>query len=700
VNDVSSISAFTAGPSYIFKASEIQKPSNPGAYSDHLHDQLNFAETPSIADRAKMRQRTQSKRTTSEVVELTDDDDDELNLKPSKKKAKPSPKQKQKAKAVDNDLNVSRPSTSKSTSPVDIVNTAMLEEKRERPRPRPRPIFRGPRKPLDSDPIPPHAYPFGRQPAVPLPRAPASSPPSHGPELPIATSPPRALTSQLPPSDPPNPTMTTTYEEEDSFASIYRAQKDKLPPIETLPQPDGDSDRDGRHSSPSSLFSEHSPAKKRKRTSKQKASDMDIDELVYTSPGLGNPLTYGFKKRQDDPRDMPPPPTFFAGSSSSSTGTQRPQAPVAALNPPVQDMLDLTDLPCTVDMAAKNVIPKKPSKKKNPVDDANFDFDQHGPPIVLDEDDGDGDFDPSMNGKKGSGKETAKEKKARERKEKEKEKRLTTKQQMEVVIPIKPTTTKTKAKGKGKETAIDKEAFKSREFIDDSDEEGAAVQSSAALLGAATGQEDRPQTPATEAPLTTAPSTSTSTIVIHSKKKAAISTPADYSSRTPASSSKDATSLSDTTSAPVTVAADSDMPQSKSKKRKSMVNAGIGEQEAIFQEEDDSAVKKKKGKKILLSDDDEDDYAGEEVVKVKPSGKDRSKGKVKQKETGKPTRKKPKKGSKVVLSEEDASDNPEVNAHMEEPRVQPEVRSEPEEKETPSAAKVCSFIVFSQLSRI
>ena len=188
---------------------------------------------------------------------------------------------------------------------------------------------------------------------------------------------------------------------------------------------------------------------------------------------------------------MGPPPTFFAGSSSASsiaegvTTTPSNHIPTAVHIPP-GDVVDLTMLPPTL-APLKVKKPRKSSKAE-----ARLDEEAAVPrAVVLDEDDQDGDFDPTGDSAtKKKGKSKAKEKVAKPTKSKGKPKESATagispKAQVEVVI----TTTKGKgrakapAKNKGKQkdaTAADKEVFKSREFIEDSDDELQLVGSAAA----------------------------------------------------------------------------------------------------------------------------------------------------------------------------------------------------------------------------
>ncbi|KAF4613854.1 hypothetical protein D9613_007961 [Agrocybe pediades] len=516
-------------------------------------DQISSMLSTNIADRAKMRQRTQTKKVVEDVIELTSDDDDELKLKPAKPKATAKDKQVEKA----------------------------AEGQREKPRPRPKPkpkpkVKNPPEQPKDLEPMtmqPPHgvgvevptASTSDLPPALkprprPRPRKRAKTPeaentisappskaadfilpssPPHGPEIPIATFPmipsSTALSTHLVATDPAGPSVQGSYN-----AYTNNTIAVHLPRIETLSNPLTE-DKQAPPSSPNSLFSEGAESftthiRKRKRPSHPNPyaeggdEEDEMDQLIPSSNTM---------------RKLPPPPTFFAGSSSSSFsgGLGRNDLPgVNAVPPPADqehDIVDLTMLPPTMPPAAKptksaaTTVKKK--KKTKPVhDDAAFDdtFDS-APLVILDEDDADDDFDPSGAGKKGKAKaksaKSAKEKKQKEKKEKAPKKdkgkgkevpkdvslneddftaaaatgvtpdidipaiatESTTKStntppgppapraQVEVVITSKPPSTKKKGKSQSKAKAKDKdqgkekdkEVFKSREFIEESDDE-------------------------------------------------------------------------------------------------------------------------------------------------------------------------------------------------------------------------------------
>ena len=456
-NTPSSISAFTAGPSAFRKQNSIITD-NTNTQLIQLSDIDYFVDIPSIADRAKTRQRNskssiQSSSTkpnatasavgrqkqkkngdlSSDVIELTSgEDDDELALRPLK--PKPRPKPKLKVKDTPRDMNNDKTLDHDASGATEISTEKSAHTLPDsRPRPRPRPLRR--KTAQESN-----ALPSLNIPGL-LPSSSAST--SHGPELPIATSPvqPYIHTSQLPPSDPPLPTLTTIPDEHD------------LPRIETLPN----LDIDGPLSSPSSLFSEcDSTAKKRKRT----AFNEDIDELTsngdlgFGQEGIraGAPYEYDNGVAMQVSHMLPPPPTFFAGSSSSSIGGggRTIQAP----SEPTRDLVDLTTLPRTIEptgaAATKKATKAKISRQKK------------GDLVAMDEDELDDDFDPTEYNKKGKPKPKSRAKKGTETKAKPDEARA----QVEVSIVSKPRTRKTK--GKEKATAKNKDSFKSREFVSDS----------------------------------------------------------------------------------------------------------------------------------------------------------------------------------------------------------------------------------------
>ena len=449
----SSISAFTTDPSQLKQNSEVE----------------NFlVGTASIADRAKTRQRNpkssmqgpstkfnmmassfeKSKingNISSDIIELSsDEDEDELNLQ-QKPKAKQNPKFKVKDKprntSIDKTLDV--PGTTETNNPISD----------SRPRPRPRPLVKRSKPAQESTGPPPPPPPY-----TPALSASLSASVSHGPELPIATSPvrPDLHISQLPPSDPPLPTLTTIHDEND------------LPPIETLPN----NDFDGPPSSPSSLFSDlGGSTKKRKRT----AFNLEIDELasdIDSSPKKGQ-TGAGALYRHDEgvalqvpPHLLPPPPTFFAGSSSSSIGGGDRRLSPQVTSEMACDVVDLTMLPPTIqpigDTATKKATKKSKISRKKKEDATGMDENE------LD------DFDPTESTKKGNSKPKPKAKKKAGVASAKKGKGLA---QVEDSIVCKPRPKqKIKEKGKGKATPGDKDTFKSRELIDDSGDDQDPIQ--------------------------------------------------------------------------------------------------------------------------------------------------------------------------------------------------------------------------------
>ena len=455
---ISSISAFTAGPSVL--PDHPARFTSPGVFSDKGKEKAadtsitEFVPMPgTIADRAKTRQRTQKPlpRYTSDVIELTsDEDDDELGLKPSKPQPKPKPKPKAKEPMKPKQVQNTPNPTSASDPP-------------PRPRPRPRP-----KRPKFTE-EPASAFAPG---AGPFPLTSTPPMPSHGPEIPIATSPPMPMPHQnwhtrlttdhtttfdLPPSDPPMPSFPAEH---------------GVPRIETLPA--------DRPSSPSSLFSELSTtSKSNKRKRAQPDMDAEIDELA-TSQGAPNNVGVGLGRAHISPRMMGPPPTFFAGSSTASSPMRSVGGGVNTTPSnqiPPSEVVDLTMLPPTLaPLKAKK--PRKPKKASAPIDDDD-DEAAISRAIVLDEDDQDEDFNPTgESATKKKGKSRAKEKAPKPTKSKGKTKESAAgisppKAQVEVVIATKSKKGPTKNKGKQKDSAsaADKEVFKSREFIEDSDDE-------------------------------------------------------------------------------------------------------------------------------------------------------------------------------------------------------------------------------------
>lgn len=412
----------------------------------------------SIADRTKTRQRTQATKklpiVQGDIIELTSEDDVvEKGTRSSAQSIKPKPKVKAKVKAK----MVDKPLLEASNSHNDSIGS---EQPRPRVRPRPKPIVKRAQPMLDSL----HQYPFARDsfaydiPAIPLP--PMLTPASYcrQPDLPIATSSATinhtmgpGMTSQLPPSDPPNLTNTAGIGEKPS-----RPEDDTLPPIEILQ--DGESERDGdsRFLSPSSLFSDkgsRTKAKKRKRGVALDIQDKEheVDQLIPSSPHRREPSPHiAFLDAYTHGPE--PPPTFFAGSSSSfvQNNGERDSSP---LPNPQADVIDLTDLPPTMK-------PSKPKKSKKKMINTEV--------IPTEEprgDKGDSDFKPSgkkaVKKRKGNGKDPVilqKENMPKEKKERARKK----KEQLDGVVLL---ANKTKTKGR----PIEKEVFKSREFIDDSD---------------------------------------------------------------------------------------------------------------------------------------------------------------------------------------------------------------------------------------
>lgn len=203
-----------------------------------------------------------------------------------------------------------------------------------------------------------------------------------------------------------------------------------LPPIETLPNLDTDP-----LSSPSSLFSPVMSARR-----KRKYMTMGTDELDSDDPGI---------EMDVDTRMMPPPPI----PQPPRTLLSRPSSPFFDVPNHSTEIVDLSILPSTADTSVNSVGLAKKSKttksrKKKDGDDST-------------ENGGSGKAKPKGRGK---GKGKCKQKK------------------VELVIQV------PKEQGKGKE----KEVFKSREFVEDDDEdEGTTVDVSSRKIAAI----DKPTSP-------------------------------------------------------------------------------------------------------------------------------------------------------------------------------------------------------------
>ncbi|CAA7266829.1 unnamed protein product [Cyclocybe aegerita] len=743
---ISSISEFTAELSHTnFNNRPKQAPRNntdtstSTAFTTPQYDDLG--PTGTIADRAKTRQRTQSKSkgVFCDVIELTSDEDDELGLKPStSKKAKMSPKVKTKTTSKPKAKEKETPVTSKAAT---ISDSTTDRPPNVRPRPRPRPIVKRPKTTHNNDIADPgavFAYPFARN--RPPSGPPSSTPSSHtGPEVPIATSPsvmppphyvgkpPQVTISQLPPSDPPGSSHPTRFGDEEDFGGYGEHDRNSnrdLPRIETL--------EPGRGSSPDSMFDENAEELRQMRQSGQRTSQEGVDEpQTSSSNGLGRRMTY-----QQIPETMMPP-TFFAGSSSSSIGV----APG-----PEHEVVDLTMFP-TLDPTAAQPKASKPKKSKKKKDtefiDVDMDPDAFAMPLpILDEDEADEDFDPSG---EGSGKKKAKSKaKPKPKKAKGKEGQKV----VEVVITSKKTKDKksdaqktssstgadkgpskaTATKGKGK--LQDKDTFKSREFIEDSDEDADPLRltNDNAFIGAGHDQpaveERRPelQPQSTKSSSSSAPSSSrsvtgtaqeTKTKKKGNKKGDQGSAPSDPVLEPPGTTSNVASSSAGLSSSSRSALdrtktasssspkdqLDTEMPKAKgkttSKKRKSIVDSEVDDEfrdEAQDEEEAVGKKKQKKGKNVVLSD--EDDIVEVEVQKVKSKSKLKGKGKEKQKETSKESVKERstsnnfKKASKVAISEEeDAHLDDEGDSLIEPPHEERRPTPEESEKEKRKATK-------------
>ncbi|KAJ2924784.1 hypothetical protein H1R20_g12317, partial [Candolleomyces eurysporus] len=344
----------------------------------------------------------------NDVIELTDEED-ELNIQ---QKEPSSSKSKPKPLSPQPDL-----------QPVS--------EPAEKPRPKPRPRPRKPKAAANDDKL----SDIRSTPAIPPPDTDMVSS-QVGRNVP----PHPFFPSSLPPSDPPLPT------------SQPNADFFELPRIETLPQ--ANSDPHGPGDLPSS-----NPQTRRS----------EIDQLFSEDEELWGPPP----PPPVDPKALPPPPTFFAGSSSLMPQDDRIQ-PSA---PPQREIFDLTTFPTQLPARNAETTQTKPKRKKK----------------VVDPDDEDEDWGaPSSKAKE--------KKKPAKKREKAAKKGVESVGQVEVVITSKPPTSmateplphqppassgkgdkdkgksKKKAKGKdgsgsSKKAEEAKDVFKSKETIEDSDED-------------------------------------------------------------------------------------------------------------------------------------------------------------------------------------------------------------------------------------
>lgn len=553
----------------------ILPPANAQDENSLTYGSIASGEPCSIADRAKTRRRTQMKTKTAlnnSITQLTSENNE-------------------------------GPSARSVISPLPYI---AHESAHPRPRPRPRPklITKHVRAHLDSDPLPPHPYPSARNPLqyeMPAVRQlPASTPPPlYRHELePLNATSPSAFDpgKSLPPSDPPNPTLSTP-----SDGKLSQL----LPPIEIFQGRESYYDRDSRASSPSSLFSDRSSGSKKMKsgTDKRVGDDEEIDQLM-SSPSRARPVVTSHHKsptnrgyncggrlRREEAQDIPPP-TFFAGSSSSSADGNNEPKHIVTPHSQVE-VVDLTDLPPTMDLAiaphdnssTSRKLPK-PKKQKNTKamnPDPDLDF---GSIVMRDDDDKDDDFDPqNQTHKKTKGKRKGKDR-AKQRRVK-KANATKSKAQLEVVI-LRP-----KSMSKGQEMQGE-EIFKSQEFIEDSDE----VDDDPLLLVGNMEQERS---------IVTEPKSGELTAPMH------FSTNQGPANTTPAYMSKTSTAIPSTLK---------ERRKARGKKRKSIQESDQESERDIYDQEESIVVKKRKNMARVVLDDEQ---AGMEEVELQMRTGDRKK---------------------------------------------------------------------------
>jgi len=372
--------------------------------------------------------------------------------------------------------------------------------------------------------------------------------------------------------------------------------------------------------------------------------DAEIDELAPSQDATDN---VGLGRAHIS---MGPPPTFFAGSSTApspvrSAGGGVNTTPLnqtsTKLQIPHGEVVDLTTLPPTLPpIKVKN--PRKPKKAETHVDKEPVPR-----AVVLDEDDQDADFNPtSDSATKKKGKSKGKEKAAKPTKSKAKTKEgavVLPKAQVEVLI----TTTKGKGRAKApaknkKDSTADKEIFKSREFIEDSDDEIRLVGS------AADAAADNITTPVLS-----------NTIVNEAQSNSAVVGGLATSSSSAAPSKDLNAPLSPEVDPQAEMKGDNPQPSRRgNNKRKLIVESDAEEEGGVVRvNASPSATKKKrktsdgdkngqskksKGKKVVLSDEEE-----ENAHKVVDDDDDEGPNKEKR------TKKTPRKGPRKVIDDEE-----------------------------------------------
>lgn len=269
--------------------------------------QGDIAPIPSIAERAKTRQRKTRTQHIADVLELTDEDEFIPRSPPSKTKKKAKSQQKKGTPPIAHPIEQRTPTVLTSN---DLETTPVINA---RPKVRPKPIKKTQQQQLQS------TMPQTSQATIPVPTS--SFPP-------LQQKPPRnPIHFNLPPSDPPPPSSSTGD------------QDLHLPPIAFLPPAPIDSDVSLPSSQPGA----------------------DIDQL-------GTPRQQDQLANNRDATLPLPPPTFFAGSSSlPPPNALTPPPPL----PSIIDLSKIASTaagPSTAtnetDVIQKTKKPRKPRKKK------------------------------------------------------------------------------------------------------------------------------------------------------------------------------------------------------------------------------------------------------------------------------------------------------------------------------------------------
>lgn len=410
IDNSSHISTFT-GPGAPQQSTSRQATNGATDFGGEL---LDFTASSSIADRAKTRQR---KQPGPSIAQEWDEDDFMIHKPKQKAKASAEPdymldEQPRKAKTAKGKRKAGKVGDVLEISS-DDEDELFLKRSTTKPKPTSSPRTSSSLQPTELITKPPRPRP---RPVTKRSKGTTEEPTSN------PASDNRAST---PANTPPDTDLLSSHSKgcQNNLSSLppsdppiptahTNAYSVGLPAIETLPQPPSSNGR-------------KTPA--------------EFDELFSGDDDLFGPEPVA---QLQDLTKLPPPPTFFAGSSSQVNPSGGETSTVQA-----GDALDLNTLP--IQNPEKDAKPKAKRKKK-----------------AVDEDDGDGDW--------GAVSCKPKEKKA------PKKKRAMA--QVEVVITTKPPVTGKADKGKKKkkddEVAVGprqagktKEVFKSRETIEDSDED-------------------------------------------------------------------------------------------------------------------------------------------------------------------------------------------------------------------------------------